>query len=201
MIMTATRIWILLAVNCLYVTSIWAQNAREVSVCGPRCVKWILEHYGHDADLIELISEMQDGVVEQASSVEDIQAALAKRGVHSKSMKTGILSFPRWPYPAILHYRCGHFLVVEELKGGCARIRDGVAMDSSWKWIPSVMLGQSGVVVLTSDAPVDADLPLVRWPQFAVAASCIGIGGLGLFARRRSLSKLLTGVSQKLRWR
>jgi len=194
--MNRMRFCFLLAVNYCFVTPVCAQSADTQSLCGPRCVKQVLEHYGRDADLFELIVEMHGGIVGQPSNVEDIEAALQKRGIYSKAIRTGFLTLPKWPHPAILHYRRGHFAVLGETKLGYAQIRDGAAMKPTWTWIPSLMFHQSGIVVLTSDARIERDIPVVRWPRFGAALICIGIGGIGLFLRRTLLSRAVSQFSR-----
>lgn len=174
-----------------------AQTARDQAVCGPRCARQILASYGQDVDLIALINEMQDGIVEQPSNVRAIQVALEKRGVYAKPVKIGLLTFPDWPQPIVMHYERGHFVVLEGSKGGYARIRDGVAMEPTWSFIPWVMLSQSRVVLLTSDRPIERELQLIQWPRWALAFGCVGIGGIGLLIRHHSLTALSAVVSSK----
>lgn len=162
-------------------------SARQVSVCGPRCVQQVLQYYGQDPDLIELISEMQQGRVDEFSSIQDIQDALHKRGVQTLVLQLGLLQFPDPTHPVILHYKQGHFVVLEKSQGGFASIRDGAVSNSSREFIPSVMSRSSGVALMTSPTLIKgSDVSILLWPRVSAAVACLGFGGLGFLIRLRT---------------
>ncbi|MDX1970315.1 MAG: cysteine peptidase family C39 domain-containing protein, partial [Planctomycetaceae bacterium] len=113
---------------------------RRMSICGPRCVQRVLEFYGQKEDLATLVREMQGGVVNEFSSFHGIEEALSRRGVHALPVQYGVLGFPNWREPVILHYREGHFVVLSETKGGFVKIHDGILHPPTWEPLPSVML-------------------------------------------------------------
>ena len=65
------------------------ETTRRLSICGPRSVQRVLEHLGQQEDLASLVTEMQGGVVDELSSLHDIQEALSKRGIYSLPLKLG----------------------------------------------------------------------------------------------------------------
>lgn len=50
-------------------------------VCGPRCVQYVVQHYGGDENLTDLVREIQWPDLEAGSSFDSLKDALAKRGV------------------------------------------------------------------------------------------------------------------------
>jgi len=173
-------------------------DAKPPSVCGPRCARSVLEHYGKPMELLPLIAEMQGGIPVQACSLRDVQDALERRGIYCLALKTGIVDFPGWPEPVILHYKRGHFVVLEETKGGYARIRDGVNMEPAWVFVPEVMLRQSGAVLLTSASPIKSTRVIwLRWPRLVAAVCCALLGFAGILMCRLFLRSLLSRCSCK----
>ena len=51
------------------------ETTRRLSICGPRSVQRVLEHFGQQEDLASLVTEMQGGVVDELSSLHDIEEA------------------------------------------------------------------------------------------------------------------------------
>lgn len=85
-------------------------------VCGPRCVQYLLNYYGQEADLIDLVKEMQWPTIEAGSSMETIEKALNKRGIHTVGMTVAEDARLQWPHPVVVHMKVegnktGHFLV------------------------------------------------------------------------------------------
>jgi|HubBroStandDraft_2_1064218.scaffolds.fasta_scaffold101842_2 hypothetical protein len=162
------------------------KDSRPLTVCGPRCTQQILQHYGQEVDLVDLINEMQHGLTSETSTLSDIQSALRRRGVQSLPLKLGFLEFPTWHQPVILHYGSDHFVLLEATNGAYAKIRDGPAHTSSWQLIPTVMLRGTDVALLTSPLPIQREtVTLVHWPRYLVAMGCLAMGGISLLASRR----------------
>jgi hypothetical protein len=89
-------------------------------VCGPRCVRYVLDWYHvPSGSLFDLISELQGNQVESGSSMADIRSALEDRGVATAAIhwKPGVPIQSR--NPVIVHFppgrdsksRSGHFVV------------------------------------------------------------------------------------------
>lgn len=86
-------------------------------VCGPRCVQFVLREHGIEADLIELVKEMQWPNIESGTTLDRVRAVLKERGVI-----TDLVSIPKdsayaAPSSAIIHIPdpkgdLGHFAVL-----------------------------------------------------------------------------------------
>jgi hypothetical protein len=178
-------------------------ETQRTAVCGPRCTQQILEHYGHRVELIDLVSEMQDGRVDGYCSLADIQNALAKRGVESLPVRLGVLELPAWSGPVVLNCGDRHFVVLKATNGAYAEIRDGPSPHSSWEFIPSVLLRFNRVALLTSRSPIRIeDVTLVRWPRWFAGFGCVVVGvPLGLAGGRRKLLPLWSFCLHKFRKR
>ena len=64
-------------------------DSQSRIVCGPRCVQYVLQHYGHDADLVDLIKEIQWPRLEEGASLETLSAALEARAVSTAALRLG----------------------------------------------------------------------------------------------------------------
>jgi hypothetical protein len=96
-------------------------DSEQDSVCGPRCVQYVLEWYGSPQapSLLNLVEEMQWPSVERGSSLHDIQTALTKRGVYSMPVRCRELSSIVWKEPVVVFFEplnrdrdLGHFAVL-----------------------------------------------------------------------------------------
>jgi ABC-type bacteriocin/lantibiotic exporter with double-glycine peptidase domain len=91
------------------------QSEFRDRICGPQCVKRILEHYGYQVGLEELIRELQWPEIDKGTSLGDLSQALEKRGLHVRA-----IAYPedvpiRWSHPVVLHFEqgeVGHFAVL-----------------------------------------------------------------------------------------
>ena len=84
--------------------------------CGPRSVHFILQWYGHNEDLIEIIRETQWPAVEAGSSLAKLQDAIDSRGIHTCALRVGDGRRLTWSYPAIVFIPAatppiGHYVV------------------------------------------------------------------------------------------
>lgn len=85
-------------------------------ICGPRCVKSVLDYYNQPSDLIELVREIQFPELEMGSTLENIEHALQIRGIHTCAVHIPYHSRLKWPYPVIVHLQTdndtmGHFVM------------------------------------------------------------------------------------------
>ena len=167
---------------------------RAITVCGPTCVQHVLLAYGQEVELVELVAEIQGGDAERNSSMFDLKRALESRGVSTAIVDLGVLGFVGSHCPAIIHYRRGHFAVVEAVSGLYAKVVDGPGEPGTWKLIPSVMMGQSGVVLLTSKSAISQkSIRLTMWPRFVAVFVIVVLGATGwLLVSRGFLRKALS---------
>jgi ABC-type bacteriocin/lantibiotic exporter with double-glycine peptidase domain len=89
------------------------------NVCGPRCVKFLLQWYHkQDVPLIDLVREMQWPNIERGSSLEDIAHAINSRGISTLGCKVQDLEALNWEFPVVLYLDSatgaplGHFVVM-----------------------------------------------------------------------------------------
>jgi ABC-type bacteriocin/lantibiotic exporter with double-glycine peptidase domain len=159
---------------------------REVNdlICGPRCVQFVLAHYTHDADLIELAKEIQWPNVEAGATLHDLANALSKRGVHTKPIRVNNSASPlRWPHPVILHLNVangrGHYVVWAPTPGG----GDGEIwlgpQEQRTKW-EKLWERRSGFALLTSPEPI-GDVSQVAEPSRALPVA-FQVSGVALFS-------------------
>jgi ABC-type bacteriocin/lantibiotic exporter with double-glycine peptidase domain len=85
-------------------------------VCGPRCVQQVLRHFGQEADLIELTRETQWPDIDAGATMESLDQALRRRGIHTRAVRVPEGATFLWPFPAIVHTRprsgsLGHYVV------------------------------------------------------------------------------------------
>lgn len=105
------------------VTAKEARNAESErdTLCGPRCVRFLLEYYGLEAngsnnDLATLVKELQWPVLEKGSTLSGLQQSLAARGIETRA-ETVMPDQPlRSRTPVIVHLttpkdELGHFVV------------------------------------------------------------------------------------------
>lgn len=135
-------------------------TSRGDLVCGPRCVQYVLAHYGRDADLMSLVREMQWPHLEAGSSVGSVERALSDRGIEVASIADIAAKDLTWPTPVIVHLRdvtnhqVGHFAVLLQNDGKNVRLwmgMEGVVELS----LSGLRERFSGVAVLTALTPID----------------------------------------------
>lgn len=85
--------------------------------CGPRCVQYLLDFYKLESeDLIALVREIQWPDLEEGASLERMENALKKRGIHTTPISVPENCALRWHSPAVVHLKddgadLGHFAV------------------------------------------------------------------------------------------
>jgi ABC-type bacteriocin/lantibiotic exporter with double-glycine peptidase domain len=90
-------------------------------ICGPKCVKHVLTYYGQQAELTDLIREIQWPDYEQGATMAALAKALERRGIFVRAMVVPVSIPLRWLNPVILHFankQGGHFAVLEPVKNG-----------------------------------------------------------------------------------
>lgn len=90
--------------------------ATDDLVCGPRCVQYLLQYYGREADLIELVREIQWPDLASGASLDALDKALNERGIHTFGMQLAPQARLEWPYPVLIHLKVegaeiGHYAV------------------------------------------------------------------------------------------
>lgn len=85
--------------------------------CGPRSVAFVLEYYGRQEQLADLVREMQWPDVELGTSMQAIRDALERRGIHTRAVRRQPGTIVRSTRPVIVHVHPngdstrGHFVV------------------------------------------------------------------------------------------
>lgn len=154
------------AVKTRDVLRIWSKPAREPirgiadNICGPRCVQFVLQHYGIDAELQDLVREMQWPELEKGATLDSMSQALERRGVHTCVLKVDPSTRLAWRDPVIVHLQgakeaLGHYLVL--LPGAASGEVDEYVEFTNVNHYPADAIRErmSGVVMLTSSKPID----------------------------------------------
>lgn len=156
-------------------------------LCGPRCVRFLLDFYGHspDVDLLQLVREMQWPAMENGSSLVDIKAKLEDNGVYTQSAfiddPASINEFS-WRYPVVVHMKgdegigsLGHFSVLlPSSDKTTARVWCGLSgiQTCSWRHLAQKL---SGYVLLTAPQSIDSIL-VNRLGPLSYARQTLSIG-------------------------
>jgi hypothetical protein len=141
--------------------------------CGPRCIQRVLEYYEKDADLLDLIREIQWPAIDQGTSFEMLAKALKDRGIHTAAVRIDNQTDIFWDRPAIVHLNDReneHYVVwlPPSFPGGSAKVWDG-------SYSSAMQAGRfnslrSGPVLLTRENPI---------PESAVTGNRVSAGQFG----------------------
>ncbi len=169
---------------------------QRMLICGPRCVQFVLDYYGHEEGVIEIVREIQWPHLSRGCSLADIEDALRKRGIHTQAIRLESRATLDWPHPVILHLSAGrnemgHFVVwLPCSTGGAADIWDG-GLRIRQVAQRSLSEQRTGFALLTSPKPIDnADCAVESSDSAAkivvwLAVLCAGIPLLWALARSR----------------
>jgi hypothetical protein len=161
------------------------------AVCGPRCVQFLLKWYQDEkADLVDLVREIQWPDLESGCTLDAIDRALRKRGIHTFAMRIQPEARLQWPHPAVVHLksqkaadtppRVGHYVV---WLPGSSRVKASV-----WQGLSGVKTyrnrlleeRRSGAVLLTSPIAIDdPEAALAKRSLFPAVVLALVAGGLG----------------------
>ncbi len=133
-------------------------RSRGDVVCGPRCVQYVLQHYGIDSDLIDLVKETQSDF-EAGASLATLDDALRRRGVFTAALKLSPNAILQWPQPVLMHLSpetegMGHFVVwLPTTDGSRSQVWNGLS--GTQTGLESVLSKKrSGYVLLTAAAEI-----------------------------------------------
>ena len=187
------------------------QTGQGDIICGPRCVAYILEHYGRDEELVTLVRETQWPRMDQGASLDALRQSLAGRGVHTAAIRISPEAELVWPHPVLVHLKppasqsrprsrpennLGHYVVwLPDSSASHVRL---------WSGLPGVMTGtrrefvahRSGVVLLTAPEPIRSTdaavrrIPLTRHASFWISLTAAATLFAAVFLGRRTLSRL-----------
>ncbi len=173
-------------------------HAMHVSemICGPRCVHYVLEYYGVNEDLIDLVKEVQWPDLESGASFAAIEKALRGRGVHTCALRIDPKARLPWDYPIVLHLKArsdiGHYVVLLPTEGdGVPSLWMGLGCIEEVPW-ERLARELSGTVLLTSPTAITAPERAVQSPTNWLALGLIVVVLLALgatFHRLRSTAK------------
>jgi hypothetical protein len=167
-------------------------------LCGPKCVQSITRWYGRYDDLADVAAETNDRF-DQPATLEALEAALNRRGIHTLALRVRPGVRVHWPSPIVIHLErpdnsAGHFRVWQPIEGsdGCSVESNGDLESDSWRLRPS------GVLLLTSSTPIDPSAVSVtasddsgtgRWPillAVCVLGAVVTVIAAGSFRRVRA---------------
>lgn len=144
-------------------------------ICGPRCVQFLVKWYQNkDEDLIELAREVQWPQVEAGSTLDAVDQALRRRGIHTYPMRLSPSAVLQWRHPAVVRVSPSATSQTKDAPAHFAVWLPSSANDECWVWNgpsgverfteASFARRRSGEVLLTSSEPIQA-------PEEAVASA------------------------------
>jgi len=156
--------WLFLCAAILSNSACANELATEV-LCGPRCVKRVMDFYAlPKEDLLQVARSFDVLNEKKGSRLSEISSQLGGRGIYCETLRVQSLSQLDWNYPVVVHLGSdkgfGHFCVfipdMTSQKEGFVRVFDGnhgdiLAPSSSWGSI------RDRVVLLTSPEPIDRE--------------------------------------------
>jgi ABC-type bacteriocin/lantibiotic exporter with double-glycine peptidase domain len=139
-------------------------------ICGPRCVKYILDYYKYDSvEISELAREMQWPEIEKGASLNSLTDSLEKRGVFTFALSISNSAKLIWPDPVIVHYgsqardNIGHYVVwlpeSSESEIVIWNGNEGIQYLSQSDWMQS----RSGAILLTSSQPINNPYDAIQY--------------------------------------
>lgn len=153
--------------------------------CGPQCVQRVLEHYGLEVDLLDLIQETQWPNANAGSSFEGLSRSLERRGLHARAVRLGSLEELAWTGPAIVQCQVEgfmHFVVWLPPQGPDRppRLWDGSQSDAFQARLLERSL--TGPVLLVSDREIpDSAIAAVFLPDnSSLLRRVFLVGGLAI---------------------
>jgi len=166
-------------------------NALNEVICGPRCVHFVLKHYGIEESLAGVVRQMQWPDLAKGSTVIQIENALGSRGIFTRTIELSQGAAFRPESPAIVHLGKDpdredspepHFVVVmPESTWREAVLWDGLFGIHREPW-NDFSKKMTGVVVLTGHAPIETLEEVVRIQGSAFAWKWWLGGALALLA-------------------
>ena len=155
------------AVACLAIslTPAVAQEINRSVLCGPKCINYIMEHYGkHALDPLEMTTHLEDFDNERGTTMRSIALFLEQHGLKTRLIYIGRQSRIDWPNPVVVHLETSnnqkHFVTRipdDSLSNECVSFFDGVSRIrrlpiAEWREL------RSGYALLTSTAPIPEEI-------------------------------------------
>jgi len=185
-------------------TSPTANSLLRETVCGPQSVKRVLEYYGCNIDLTDLIYELQWPDVHAGSCLADIAKSLTNHHVYVRAVLVPAELPICWPHPVIVHFMHdsgGHFAVLLPSPHHAQGVlwSRGRVIDFPGK---SLLAHRTDIILLTSPCPInDSDLHTLTpaWRGLTVLAIVSPVIPLSLvlFLLRRPSSAVRQGPLQR----
>jgi ABC-type bacteriocin/lantibiotic exporter with double-glycine peptidase domain len=129
--------------------------------CGPRCVKFILDHYGIHRTFLDIASPMAAEMTTQGGvSISTLERALNSHGVYTRAIEVPAKCLPHASEPYIMHIKMpnassGHYVVVTKAGTYAAiEVWNGLNGTESGS-ISALLIHASRRFVLTSTRPIN----------------------------------------------
>jgi ABC-type bacteriocin/lantibiotic exporter with double-glycine peptidase domain len=162
--------------------------------CGPRVAQYVLQHYGFNVELVELVNRIQYEQ-DRGCSFSDLQSELSRHGLSSLTLRVTDWKNFAWDEPVVLHqwpnginHKLGHFVVLMT-SGKHLYLWDGL---NGERRISKCDLPEltSGFLLVTSAAPIDVASIGLTGPstskiafQYVVPFAIAGMAIIWLIAR------------------
>ena len=74
------------------------EDPQDILVCGPRCVLHVLQHYGRDMQLHEIIDDIEKPIF-QGTTLSDLSDSLTRHGVQNQIVQVSPDAIVEWGHP------------------------------------------------------------------------------------------------------
>lgn len=145
-------------------------------LCGPRCIARVLDHFGIETTVVDIVRALGPDVVKNGMSASNIQAFLARNDIHCRVVELSNRVQVTWPHPVIAHLRpgedngaIGHFIVIEQsdADNDLVLIFNGLSGTESGRY-SLLQKRMSGVCLLTSPTPIESTVRAVERRKMSV---------------------------------
>jgi len=173
-----------------------ADTSRDDFACGPRCVQYVLRHYGSSVDLVDLIRELQWSDFSRGTTLAEIQGVLERRGLYTAAIRINDLARLRWRHPVVLHLartrnEIGHYVVWLRNRRTQQVVWNGLMGEIE---LPDALPGLpfSGAVLLTAPSPITHPESALASPRpfLALLLLALGLCAMGEGCRRAWLRRV-----------
>jgi ABC-type bacteriocin/lantibiotic exporter with double-glycine peptidase domain len=130
-------------------------------ICGPRCVRYVLEYYGQNTDFVSVVNAVQP-IRKDGASLAAIATELEEKQIHTAAFYTDPSAMViNWAEPVIVHFhpkdkeQLGHFVVwLPQSTDGRYMVWDGLNGVQQME-LADFREATSGFILLTSHHVID----------------------------------------------
>jgi hypothetical protein len=172
-------------------TQVAPESPSEIPFCGPQAVRRVLQSFGQNVELWNLVQEIQWPDYKKGASLDALEQALEARGVHARLIKMDPRAEIVWDHPVIVHLATNdksHYVVwlPPKKQGETPTYWDGAV--NSPLGPQSFLTARTGAVLLTSDQTISENPtvgsrtyrnePRIQMRNYIVGANVVVLGSI-----------------------